>query len=248
MASISQSVPAPRTSIFTGRNSLLDRYFYFAMSLLMAVLVAWGFSHTIDMNLLHPAIPRPLILWFHAAAFSLWVVFFIFQSTLVRTHHVKWHRVSGWFGAVLGTVMIPLGIATAVVMARFEVRQLHLIGRDLFLSVPFYDVSAFTVLFGLAVLWRRKPEFHRRLIFMATACLMAAAFGRMPYLGPHSLFYVGVDALILLGVARDLIVNRSVHKVYLVALPTMIVCQAFVVYLYLAAPAWWAGIAQTIGG
>lgn len=248
MASVSQTVSAPRIRIFTGRNSLLDRYFYFAMSLAIVAIVAWGFSHTIDENLLHPAVPRPLILWFHGAAFSLWVLFFIFQSALVRTRNVKWHRFFGWFGAALGTVMVPLGITTAIVMTRFETDRLHETGRALFLGVSFNDVVAFGVFFALAVLWRRKTEFHRRLMYVATCCLLAAAFGRMQYVGPHSLFYVGVDSMVLLGVVRDLLVNRHIHKVYRVALPVMIVCQVFVVYAYLAAPAWWAGITQAIAG
>jgi hypothetical protein len=40
------------------------------MSLLIAAMVAWGFSHTINDNLFHPAVPRPILLWFHAVAFS----------------------------------------------------------------------------------------------------------------------------------------------------------------------------------
>jgi hypothetical protein len=53
-----------------GRNELVDRCFYFPMSLLIAAMVAWGFSHTINDNLFHPAVPRPILLWFHAVAFS----------------------------------------------------------------------------------------------------------------------------------------------------------------------------------
>jgi len=39
-----------------------------------------GFSFTVNANLFHPAIPRPVILYFHAAVFSSWLVFFILQS------------------------------------------------------------------------------------------------------------------------------------------------------------------------
>jgi hypothetical protein len=67
----------------------LEKYFYFAMSLLIAAIVVWGFSHTIDANLFHGAPPRPLLLWIHGAAFSLWVAFYIFQSALVRTRNVR---------------------------------------------------------------------------------------------------------------------------------------------------------------
>jgi hypothetical protein len=41
-----------------GRYRLLDKYFYFAMSLLIAAIVVAGFSRTVNQNLFHPAIPR----------------------------------------------------------------------------------------------------------------------------------------------------------------------------------------------
>jgi FtsH-binding integral membrane protein len=233
---------------FTGRGGIVDKYFYFAMSLLVAAIVVWGFSHTVDQNLIHPAVPRPLILWFHAAAFSAWVVFFIFQSTLVRTRNVKWHRFFGWFGAALGTAMVPLGITTSIIMGRFDTYVKHEPGSDAFLIVPFYDVAAFATLFTLAVLWRKKPELHRRLIFIATCGLLAAAFGRMPYLAPHLFFYWALDGVILLGVVRDLLVNRRVHKVYLIAVPTLILCQAFVIHTMTSGSAWWLRIADGILG
>ncbi len=172
----------------TGRNGLLDKYFYFVMSLLVAAIVVWGFSHTVNENLFHATLSRPFLLWIHAAAFSSWVVSFILQSALVRTHHVRMHRSLGWFGAALGTVMVPLGITTAIVMARFDTVRLHQSGADAFLIEPFFDMLAFGVCFGLAVLWRKKPEFHRRLIFVATCVLLDAAFGRILYLFNNNFF------------------------------------------------------------
>ena len=205
------------TTTFTGRNGILCRYFYFAMSLLLAAIVVTGFKRTVNQNLFHPAIPRPFILWVHASAFSAWVIFFIAQSTLVRVRKVSWHRSIGWFGAGLATVMVPLGVATAIVMARFDMVQLHLPDADAFLSIPFYDMIAFGVSIALAIYWRTKPELHRRLVFIATCGLMDAAFGRFDYLFNNNLFFPCLDLLILLGVARDLLVDRRVHKVYLYA-------------------------------
>jgi hypothetical protein len=152
----------------TGRNGFVHRYFYFAMSLLLSAIVVIGFKRTVNDNLFHPAVARPLILWFHGAAFSGWAIFFILQSTLVRVHKVSWHRSIGWFGAGLAAVMVPLGITTAIIMARFDAVQLHESGTDAFLSIPFYDMIAFGVLIALAIYWRTKPELHRRLIFIAT--------------------------------------------------------------------------------
>src|SRR5579863_10755197 len=92
----------PRAGVATKRGGLHDRYFYFFMSLLIPAVVVYGFSFTVGNNLIHPAIPRPPILYLHAAVFSGWLLFFILQSALVRTRHVPAHRKIGWFGAGMG--------------------------------------------------------------------------------------------------------------------------------------------------
>jgi hypothetical protein len=99
-------------------------------------------------------------------------VVFIAQSTLVRVHKVSWHRFAGWIGAGLDTLMVPLGFAIAIVMARFDAVRLHLSDADAFLAIPFYDMIAFGVIIGLAIYWRKRPEFHRRLVFAATCGLI----------------------------------------------------------------------------
>lgn len=230
-------------------SRFLIRYFYFCMSLLVTAVVIYGFSHTVDQNLIHATPSRPWILWVHGAVFSGWLAFFIFQSALVRTGNVKLHRRTGWFGAALGVLIPVLGIATAIVMDRFQVIHLHLpVDRIYpFFSIQALDMTSFTVFFWLAVCWRKKPEYHRRLVLIATCALTSAAFGRFPMI-PHPWFYAGVDLLILLGVARDLIVNRRVHAVYRYALPVLIVCQVFAVQIWLHHPAWWVRITNSIIG
>jgi hypothetical protein len=52
--------------------------------------------------------------------------------------------------------------------------------------------------------------------------------------------------LIVLGMARDLVVDGHVHKVYLYSLPAVIVLQGFAVYLYRVNPAWWQSITHAI--
>ncbi|HZC22979.1 MAG TPA: hypothetical protein VE866_06550 [Candidatus Binatia bacterium] len=226
----------------------LSRYFYFCISLVFAGLVVWGFSKTVNDNLFHAALPRPLLLWIHGAAFSTWVLFFIAQSTLVRTHNVRIHRILGWFGAALGTGMVVLGITIAVVMTRFDTYQLHQAGVDAFLSIPFYDMIAFGTCLGLAIYWRTKPDFHRRLLFIATCSLMDAPVGRFDFIFNHNLFFLCLDLLMGLGIARDLIVDRRVNKVYLYALPVAIVGQNLAIYLWRIDPAWWRGVTHAIMG
>jgi FtsH-binding integral membrane protein len=246
-SSLQGALVVPRVPA-ASRYRLLDKYFYFAMSLLIAAIVVAGFSRTVNQNLFHPAVPRPFLLWIHAAAFTLWIVFFILQSALVRVRKVKWHRLLGWFGAGLAAVMVPLGFTIAIVMGRFDKHIMHVADANTFLSIPFGDMAIFSVLVGLAIYWRRKPELHRRLLFIGTCGLLDAAFGRFNYLFNNNLFFLAVDAVILLGVARDLLVNRRIHIVYRVALPSLVVVQLLMVYLWRGAPAWWSNVGQALLG
>jgi hypothetical protein len=219
------------------------------MSLLIVAVIVYGFSFTIGKNLLHPAIPRPWILYVHATLFSAWLVFFFLQSTLVRSRKVQWHRRLGWFGVALGTLIPVVGVSTAVVMGRFNAVNLHATDGDPFLVVPLFDMVCFTSTFPLAVYWRKKPELHRRLMLVATCALTAAGFGRFTgRILPGYLFYVGVDLLILLGVARDLIVNRTVRRVYLFVLPLFILGQTIVTYIAYHNVPFWLRIAHAILG
>lgn len=230
----------------SGLSRFLNKYFYFCMSLLVAAVVVSGFSQTVNDNLIHATPARPWLLWVHGSAFSFWVLFFIFQSALVRTHNVKLHRTIGWFGAGLGVLIPVLGISTAIVMDRFRVLAMHAPPASYtFFAIQLLDMSSFTAMFGLAVLWRGRPEYHRRMMLIATCVLTSAAFARIPHMTLASAYY-GVDGLILLGVVRDLIVNRKVHVVYRYALPTLAVCQTFMVELFLRHPAWWVKLTEAI--
>ncbi|HTU51820.1 MAG TPA: hypothetical protein VMF56_14605 [Acidobacteriaceae bacterium] len=239
--------PARARTVTAKPVRLLQQYFYFFMSLLIAAIVVYGFSHTVEARLIHGVPRRPVLLWVHGVIFSGWVLFFIFQSLLVRTHNVRLHRTLGWFGAALGSAVFVVGVWIGIVMSRFRIQYFHGKGAVPDLALSWYDVTAFAVAFGLAILWRKKPEYHRRLILLATCALTSAAFGRFPaHILPAGWFFVGVDFLVLLGVARDLIVDKRIHRVYAVGLPVFLVCQSIVMYTILNNPPVWANIANAI--
>lgn len=252
---------AASSAIAPNRANLLEDYFYFLMALLIAAVVVYGFSHTVEAKLLHPPQPRPFLLYIHAAVFFGWVFFFILQSVLVRTRNVSWHQRVGWFGVGLALAMFVLGISTAVTMARFNKFVLHARRPEGNLLISFFDITAFAMPFALAICWRKKPEFHRRLQLLSCSALTAAAFGRfLPFfLAPgskHSLalfafaswttLYAGVDLIILIAVARDLLFHRRIHPVYLYGLPTFVFCQSFVLYTLFHHSVWWSRIAGII--
>jgi hypothetical protein len=222
--------------------AFLRQYFYFCMSLLVAVVVVYGFSHTIGHNLLHASPIPPFILTIHAIVFPGWVLFFILQSSLVRSRNVRLHRTLGWFGLALGIVIIVIGYLTATGMDRFHLQGPTDTDTPAFLIIQLMDLTCFAVPFALAIYWRRRPEFHRRLMLIASSGLTDAAWARFPPM-PLTFAPAGVDVLVLLGILRDLIVDRRIHKVYLYAFPLLIVLQIFCVQTYLHASPWWVRIA-----
>jgi hypothetical protein len=223
----------------------VDRWFHVAMSLVFVAIVTAGFGPMLDARLLHPSTPRPLILHVHAAMFTGWVMLFVIQTTLISQRNIRWHRRLGMVGAVLGACMPFVGAATAVVIDRTATR--HLDDVAAFLAVSLYDMLAFAITFGVAIALRRKREWHRRLMFIATCGLMSAAIARI--LGDDATLYAiyaCVDGLIALGAVRDLAVMRQVHPAFLIAMPLLLLGQGVGIYVVTTHPPIWIQVAQAL--
>ena len=223
--------------------------FHFVMALVMAGVVVYGFSHTIGDRLIHPDIPRPRVLYVHAAVFSAWLALYIVQTGLVASRNVRLHRRLGLAWFCVGALLPLLGVVTSIVMRRFDIVHLH---RTLpFLSVPLMDMVVFTTCFGLAALWRRSPEYHRRLMFLATCGLLDAGLGRFPTPDAWFLagwFYGAIDVLVLVAMARDFVVQRRVHPVFAVGLPLLMLAQVTAWVLWRQPPALWITICRAMVG
>jgi len=201
-------------------------WFYFFMPLLIALIVVYGFGQRAEIQLIHPLHPKPMVMWIHSVVFSGWVLFYIAQSALVRARNVRLHRRVGRFGVVLGASLPILGTITTVVIRRFDLQYSELRKIAPNVAIGLLDLASFTVPFVLAIYWRKKPEVHRRLMLVATCGLTAAAFVRFPSIfHPWPWYHLAVDLLIALAMARDLLVERRIHVVYLSFLPLLFVAQ-----------------------
>jgi hypothetical protein len=249
---------APAAAVATTSYANRVRFrltFNLVMALVMAAIVIYGFSHTIGGNLIHPNIPRPRMLYVHAALFSAFMAIYILQTGLVASRNVALHRRLGAAWIVVGAAMPVIGIATGIVMRRFSIIHNH--GTTSFIAIILWDMVAFATLFLLAVLWRKRPEYHRRFMFLAACGLMDAGFDRFPLFGPFRLanvwadfsrLYLGVIVLMLIAMTRDLIVQRRIHLVYIVALPLVVTGQLLAVVLSAHPPAFWTTLSRTIVG
>jgi hypothetical protein len=232
-----------------GSRVFLARYFYFLMAVLLAAVVGYGFSHTIEENLFHPSFPRPRVLYFHAAVFGGWMVLFLVQTGLVAlVRKRRWHRWLGWLGLAMACVMPVLGTWSALRMTRLR----YGFGDTddvAFLILAFNDMTAFAALMAAAILLRnRQNEAHKRLVLMATCVISVAALTRFPPWLPapeHGVwpYYFYADCLIGLGLLRDLAVTGRLHRVYVRVFPAVVALQAVANAVYMTSPKPWMDLA-----
>ena len=211
---------APKATAATPRR------FYLAISVMMLALVTYGFSNTIGPGLLHTRRPVRdiMLLSIHGAVFYAWMLFMVAQAALIRLRHIRLHRLLGWFGAADAVLVLIMGL-----WATFHQPAPFALG-----IVGVLSMAGFGIPVALAILWRKRPAYHRRLLLIGTAMLTNAAFARFPgsYLPGH-FFYAGTDLLIAIGVARDLWKERSIHVVYRYAMPILLAAEIAVLI-----PAW----------
>jgi hypothetical protein len=223
-----------------------DRLFFSTMSVLIVAIVFVGFMRTFYLSSYfgRPALSPLRVV--HGAAFTSWVVLFAVQTTLIAAGRRDVHRKLGYAGAVLATVMVPLGLALAITAAREGHAPLGLAPLQ-FLIVPVFDMVVFAPLVAAAVYYRRQAEMHKRLMFIATVSLLAAAMARVtgtPGAG-GPLFFFGVpDLIILCGVIYDRRVRGRVHPAYKWGGSFVVLSQ--VARLALATSAPWLAIATLL--
>jgi hypothetical protein len=202
------------------------RLFYVVMSLLMLAIVTYGFSRTIGEGLIHTQRPHRFValLSLHGAVYYFWMILFVVQSFLVRGRNIRLHRLLGWVGAADALLVLVMGLwATFAELAPFALERIGLL-----------SMAGFGIPVALALYWRRRPAYHRRLVFLGTAMLTNAAFARFPgtYLPGH-FFYLGTDLLIAIGMAHDRWREGRVHVVYRYATPLFLAAEIGVLI-----PAW----------
>ncbi len=218
----------------------------FVAAIWLAILA--GFIPDIAEHARTQGFSYPLIVHLHALAFTGWLVLLSIQVMLVETGNVALHRRLGIAGAGLAGAMVILGPVVAVVTTRAAFGTPR--WDPGFLSIQLTDMLAFAGVVGTALLLRREPAAHKRLMLIATLQLTNAGFGRFMGIFLHGLggtgwwgFYVGGSLepdllMVALGV-YDLATRGRLHPVYLPAVVSLWALQAIAIILYFS-PAWTA--------
>ena len=208
-----------------------DNLFFSGMAAVALIVVLVGFARTYFLaGLFRAPLPNKLV-HIHGAAFTLWIILFIAQISLVTARRVDVHRRLGLLGFMLAIVMIVLGTLTASDGLARHVAQP---GTDTveevraFYAVPLGDMLMFSTFVYLGYRNRLQPAVHKRLMLFATLSLLDAGFDRWPVFDPYSLPVVNLISftpLLLLLIGFDWWSTGKVQRVTICSTIFMVVGQ-----------------------
>lgn len=201
-----------------GRRRLSgERIFYTGMAAAILAMVLIGFAPTYYLRGLidagHPLAPMTPLVHLHGIVFSAWILLFMTQTSLVAAGRTDLHRRLGVFGAALAAVMVLLGIVVSLYGIHRPTAPMGISPLS-WLAIPLLDVPVYGGLIAAALLNRRTPQSHKRLMLIAMIGMLSPAIGRMPWpptiAGPLTIF--GFPDLFLIPlIAWDLKTRGKLH-------------------------------------
>lgn len=186
-------------------RALSEHRFFAGMAGAILATVLIGFAPTFYLRPMFPAVPSPSepFVYIHGAVFTGWILLLIAQATLVAGGRTDLHRKVGAWGAALAVGMVAMGTIAALIGAN---RPGGFVGVPVpplqFLAIPLISMVTFGGFVAAAVLLRRDPQSHKRLMLIASVQIITAAIARWPVVsdfGPPAFF--GVTDLFIVALA-----------------------------------------------
>jgi hypothetical protein len=209
--------------------------------------------------------PFPLVLHLHAILMGSFLLLLLAQTVLAARGELRLHQRLGLASVVLAPALVVVGfiltptiyhqmwnaLQTTPVQAQAGIQELLRFVDNLILGQMRFGIAF--ALFVLIALMARKTDsgLHKRMMFLAIAPAMAAAFDRITWL-PHTLpeSPLSADLYVLLAVAPmfiwDLVRTRTVHKAYVIWLAFMVPSSILIHSLW--DTDWWHATAPRLVG
>ena len=215
-----------------------ERRYYLAAAAGIVIVVLAGFS--VDLDLLHDMSSLSVLVRAHGALMFGWIALFVTQTLLVAGRRVDWHRRLGVFGAVLAAAIVVADTATVIVAARLGGNHLPPgIPVPLFMGFALFDLMTFAILVGCAIALRRRSDWHKRLMLLATLMVLDAALARFisVYTSWNLDPSIARDALVLACVVVDTWRCRRLHPAFITGGLLVFVADPFA-HWAVTLPAW----------
>lgn len=205
--------------------------FYLSFGLTGLAVVALGFGVTYGVPMAQGSFSAPWFVHLHGATALSWVLILILQTQLVRTGGTPHHRRLGQLALPLALAIWASGIATAVWAAARDLSKLGTAATS-GLGGTVTGLSLFLLLVVAAVATRRRPNWHKRLVMLATIQVLWPAFFRLRHLLPDLakpdiwLALVLAYSPIFVAALRDQWRFGKIHPVWLFVGPALVVEQS----------------------
>jgi hypothetical protein len=224
-----------------------ERRFFGGLTVVLALLVFAGFARTYYLHNLFQLPAPSLLLVVHGALMSAWILLLAVQSALISARRVHWHQMLGVAGSLLAALIIPLGCSVTIGIAQREVRahssfvssQLNVLGLEL------TQLLLFSCFIGLALWYRKRAPIHKRLMIVATLCIVPNAIVRLSLLTnidflSKNISILSIWALFVVGViATDSLRRRRINPAF--GWSASIAIAALYIAWYISRTAAWNG-------
>ncbi len=171
----------------SSNKPVVERYFYFIAIALLLVLTVAGFQLFYFHGMAYPGRPltppiRSLVIT-HGVAMSLWMLLMLAQPFLIVSGNRRLHMALGKVAAVIAACLVGLGLKLGI--ASCKVSPPDLMHGPLtpkqFMLVPVGAIILFALFVVAGVWWRKRPEIHKPMMFLASLTAVGAAIARIDY-------------------------------------------------------------------
>jgi hypothetical protein len=225
--------------------------FFTVMPGVILFLVLAGFTRTLYARPLFRVAPIPPYLYVHGIVLTTWFVWAFVQSLLISAGQIKNHRRSGTVAACFA-----VAVFAAALMASFgSVSRKHMdlnapasiMGSGLtgitigqFMSSVVWgnivNAVSFAIFVACAVIYRRRPLIHKRLMVLASISILEPALARISHWrgmgGEQGPFIpVVIWSLIAAVAIHDIVTRKRVETVTAIAIAWLLIVRNGAVFI-----------------
>jgi hypothetical protein len=202
------------------RGRLRKSPFFTMLGLIMLALALAGFwpqYFSAVTGRIPEATTQFWLIHLHAGLFMVWLLLYVSQATLIMTGRARVHLKMGPWLAVYGFAIAVVGLYAAGLLAtRLGQRENDFEAAASFVFFPVIDMVYFAGFLAAAIVYRRRPDLHKRAMLLATFSIAVVGLGRLVGRTGFESVVVWQSlnlAPLLIAVAYDMIICRKVYLI-----------------------------------
>ena len=151
------------------------------LTIACAAVAIGGFMPTYWLQLPAHTFKGPPLLHIHGALATAWILYLVSQAWLVSSGRLRSHKSWGLVGISLASIVVVIGIVTAIYALGIETAAGYGDAARSFLIVPLSAMLGFAGFTAAAIANVRRPDWHKRLMVVGTVNMLGAAAARIGF-------------------------------------------------------------------